>query len=417
MRSFFSSSEGMGKVSANTIPQCGACGLHKKCRSPKMEAGGKGTVPLLIVGDRPNDNEDKEGTHFIDSSSDQANRSLSVKPYRMLSGELLDNGVRLSDCHHTHSIICRPTQKPYPDATFKQNVVHCRPNIVKTIETLEPKVILLLGTEAVRSVLGHLFTEDPGNVYRWLGYSIPVKAWNCYVVPAMSVKYLASRASDRNPVPSRMFKENVKQACSLLNQPRPGDSIPDYKSQVECVYDPKVAAKLIGKFSKGARPVAFDYETNMLKPEGVDASIYSCSLSDGKRTIAYPWNETVAQATSEFLKSRVPKLASNMKFEERWTRRILGHPVRNWAWDTMVAAHWINNAQATKSIKFQAFVELGVPIYNQHIEPFLESKGTMVKNRIQDIKLEDLLIYNGLDSLLEYHVAMRQKEVRDRHVH
>jgi hypothetical protein len=38
-------------------------------------------------------------------------------------------------------------------------------------------------------------------------------------------------------------------------------------------------------------------------------------------------------------------------------------------------------------------------------------RGANARNRIREIGMPVLLLYNGMDSLLEYHVAMKQMEV------
>ena len=101
-----------------------------------------------------------------------------------------------------------------------------------------------------------------------------------------------------------------------------------------------------------------------------------------------------------------------MKFEDRWTRTHLGHSVKNWKWDTMLAAHWMDNRRGITSVKFQAFVHLGISPWNPHIEKFLKSDSTREPNQItQEIEIRDLLIYNGLDSLIEFHVAIKQMQL------
>jgi len=156
-------------------------------------------------------------------------------------------------------------------------------------------------------------------------------------------------------------------------------------------------------------PIAFDYETNCLKPEYKGAEIKSCSVCwGGKTTIAYPWKGEAIDATIELLKAPHAKIASNLKFEHRWSKKILGIKVKNWMWDTMIASHVIDNRPGITSLKFQAFVLLGQGNYNRHIEPYLESKKGEHLNNIQEIEIEDLLLYNGLDSLLEYKVAVNQ---------
>ena len=74
----------------------------------------------------------------------------------------------------------------------------------------------------------------------------------------------------------------------------------------------------------------------------------------------------------------------------------------------MLAAHVLDNRPGITSLKFQAFVLLGQENYNSHIKPFLKAKKGSKFNRIHELDLNDLLLYGGLDSYLEYWVAMKQ---------
>lgn len=103
-----------------------------------------------------------------------------------------------------------------------------------------------------------------------------------------------------------------------------------------------------------------------------------------------------------------------MKFEERWTVAKLGCKVRGWHWDTMLAAHILDNRSGITSLKFQAFVHLGISDYDSHISPFLYSKHPNETNRIDQVDDKSLLLYNGLDSLLEYLIMKKQKAIFER---
>jgi hypothetical protein len=105
----------------------------------------------------------------------------------------------------------------------------------------------------------------------------------------------------------------------------------------------------------------------------------------------------------------IPKIAANAKFEERWTRKTFGHGINKWDFDTMLAAHLLDNKPGVCGLKFQAFVKLGQESYNDHIEPYLKADGSNEENRIKEIAIKELLIYNGLDSLLEWKLAKIQK--------
>jgi len=76
----------------------------------------------------------------------------------------------------------------------------------------------------------------------------------------------------------------------------------------------------------------------------------------------------------------------------------------------MLAAHCLDNRPGICSLKFQSLVKMGVPIYNRHLEPYLESHGDGHYNRIQEISHKDLLTYGGLDSLLEYKLMRIQRK-------
>ena len=58
------------------LPRCGACGLFRGCRSPKMPWSGEGRRKVLLIGEAPGRNEDEQGTQFIGESGQLLERSL-----------------------------------------------------------------------------------------------------------------------------------------------------------------------------------------------------------------------------------------------------------------------------------------------------------------------------------------------------
>jgi uracil-DNA glycosylase family 4 len=380
------------KEPALLIPKCGACGLLKQCRTPKMPVSGKGRKGVLIVGDAPDREEDQQGKPFVGESGVLLRRSLrriGVDP---------DN-----DCWFTNSIICHPCDGKMPDKAIE----YCRPNLTRTIAELSPNVIVLVGANAVRALLATAFKEDVGGIKRWVGWVIPCRKPNAWVVPTFHPSFVMQEERIQ-AVLQRMLDEHL--AAASTKTEKPWEKVPDLSSEVLKLHVPDNATRMIRRFNLSP-VIAFDYETNMLKPDSPDARIVCCSISDGKTTIAYPWMSSAIHATKELLANpKVGKIASNMKFEERWTRRHLGIKVANWKWDTMIQAHVLDNRQGVTSIKFQAFVRLGQEDYDSHLKPYLQSKnkGGNMENRVREIDLPNLLTYCGLDSLLEYKVAMLQ---------
>lgn len=360
-----------------------------------MRPTGAGKKRILIVGEAPGADEDRQGEQFVGVTGKllrTALRELGADPRR--------------DCVFTNALICRPPGNVIKDPNA---VEYCRPNLIKTIQEVNPEVIILLGGTAVKSLIGFLWKEDVDQISRWAGWRIPCQRFNCWVCPTFHPSYVAR--SKKDTVVLRTWVRHLSAAVSLAGS-RPWKKVPDYKSQVEVIYDENKARERLMRFWANGGTIAVDYETNMLKPDHPSARIVCCSVCwEGKETIAYPWTQGTANATRVLLMSdKLGKIASNMKFEDRWTQAILKRPVVNWKWDTMLSSHVIDPRPSINSIKFQAFVLLGQESYDDHVKPYLKSDdpGGYGKNRIHEVDQTDLMVYCGLDSLLEYHVAMRQ---------
>ena len=394
------------KTTSTTIPNCGACGLHKQCKNPFMKVIGKGQRKILIIANQP------------DEVDDRHNRNFSGPYAGELRGRLVKLGIDLrEDCWTFTALSCYSSTKPNPNS-----VEWCRPNVIKVIQELKPKVILLLGNEAVKSVLGWVWKPDCGPVNRWLGYTIPCRKLNAWIICNYHPDELITKSYD---VPLSVLFDRYLQPLKNLKE-RPFDKKEakrNFENEVEVILDTHAIVNAVKHFMKD-RAIAFDYETNMLKPDSSDSRIVSCSISNGVRTIAFPWmGNDVKEQVKILLTNSEYKIASNMKFEDRWTRKHLNCEVNKWhpCGDTMLTAHCLDNGEkpsqkklgrSISSIKFQAFVHLGVPDWDSHITPFLKGKENSgySKNKIHEVGLTKLLIYNGLDSLYEYLVWQKQKQ-------
>ncbi len=395
-KGFFTSSSFRNKEKIPTTARCGLCKLYKNCKSPKMPPTGKGRRKILFIAEAPGEEEDKQNIQLVGRSG------------RLLRRYLKKMDIDLDrDCWKTNAIICYQKGNPTPDDDM---IKACRPNLMKAIKEYQPNVIVLLGKVAIKSLISVLWKEDDGTVSKWAGYNIPCHNPNAWIIPTFHPSYLL-RKNDK--VLNRLFRRHLKTAIQK-SKSKPWKTIPDYKSQIDIIMNPIQAAKEVKEMISKGGPIAFDYETNCLKPEGEGTKIICCSICwRGKKTIAFPWQgKDIKQAISRLtLKSSIPKIASNIKFEDRWTRVKMGHPVKDWCWDTMIAAHVLDNSPGVTSLKFQSFVLLGAESYNDHIEPFLKPKGKNRFNRIHEIDLRDLLLYNGLDSLHAFHVAQKQMKL------
>lgn len=374
--------------SGSLVPKCGACGLYKRCETPKMKSFGEGRKKVLVVGEAPGATEDEEGRPFIGKAG------------QMLRGVLGGLGIKLDrDALTTNALICRPPGNVISDP---KQIGYCRPNLLNTIQDFEPTVIVTLGRSALVAVLQDYWKEDIGPLERWVGWQIPGKGhWIC---PTYHPSYLLRI---NNQMMDRIFSEHLEAAFALEKSPEPRE---DLAGQVEVLFDSDKTVSAIKEMSRRGGWVSVDYETNCIKPDWPKAQLYSCSLSNGERTISYPWVGESITATQQLLYSnRIRKIASNLKMEERWTLKEFDHGVVNWGWDSMLAAHCLDNRPGICSLKFQLLVKMGMPLYNRSIEPYLKSVLGSPYNRIHEIDPSKLLLYGGIDGIGEYRLAMMQR--------
>lgn len=387
MRGFFASSSVQQSAPVTLLPKCGACGLYKHCETPKMKVHGNGRRGVLIVGEAPGEAEDEEGKPFVGKAG------------QYLRDALDEIAIDLDeDAWSTNSIICHPRGSKPPD---DKQITYCRPNLATAIARLRPTVVLTLGRTALVSTLKPYWREV-GQMQRWTGWQMPLsKHWVC---PTYHPSFLLRMNSD---LLGKMFVKDLDTAFKLRKAP---DFDLLAQASIKKLYNDDEIVSAIDSF-EDKEWVAFDYETNCLKPEYPGAKVFCAALSDGKTTISYPWTGKAVAHTGEFLRrSNVRKIASNLKFEERWTRKLFGHGVRRWGWDTMLGAHVCDSREGITSLKFQMLVKLGVPSYNTTIEPYLGSSAKDRMNSIHEIALPELLTYNGFDALWEIKLAQVQRK-------
>ena len=397
--SFFPLSVLSSKAPPPSFPLCEKCGMHRRCKSPKMPPSGKNGRDIMIVGEAPGRNEDEEGRAFVGPSG------------KLLSRLLRRWGVNMrEDCVLVNALSCRPPRDFIKDEAA---VEWCRPLVLRAIEKYNPTVIIPLGKRAVRSVIGHLWKEDTEGVLRWAGSKIPCRKPNAWICPSIHPSYVLHQLEDRDRYKdggmSEKYLEGHLRAAVSLAGSRPWKQVPDYSEGLELLHDDRQAEAAVLDFVKKGRPCAFDYETNCLKPQASKARIVCCSVSDGRRSVAFFWRDRAMAAMKKFLASGVPKVAANAKFEDHWSTIAAGVPPNNWFWDTMVQGHTIDNRRGITGLKFQAFTLLGQEDYDGHLKGFLETeKGAESINRIHEVEPNQLLRYCALDALLEWKIAKIQ---------
>jgi len=388
---------------------CVSCGLYKTCNNSRMAPFGKFKKGILNIGEAPGEVEDRVG-----------------KPWQGKTGKLLqqtykDLGIDLfEDCLNINSIICRPSDKNGHNRTpTNVEIECCRKNVLKIIDSYKPKLIILLGNAAVYSLIGHRWKRDLGGIMKWRGWTIPDQDFKTWICPTFHPSYV-ERSDEK--VEEVIWRQDLKTAFDLIaTQEYQGKkfllhSFPKYKEpNIEVIDDLYVLTNIRGGY------VAFDYETTGLKPHAPGHRIVCCAIANGPDhayVFMMPKTKKERQPLIDLLiDKRIEKVASNMKFEDTWTKVRLKCKVLKWKHDTMIMAHVLDNRPGITSLKFQAYINFGIVDYDSEISPYLEADKTNANsfNKILDLIAkpggkESLLKYCGYDAIYEYRLAQFQIE-------
>lgn len=384
------------------IKGCLGCGLFKTCNSPKMEVDGIGEKEILVIGETPGKNEDAEGSPFIGNSGQLLEREF----------EKLNINFR-DDCWITNAVCCRPPNNRGPS---DQEIAECRLRLLKNVEELKPKIIILLGTTAIKGLLQHRLSGRLTGIKpsAFFNKIIPDNFLNTWVCPMYHPSYLLRR---EDPVLNKIFREQLKKIIGRINTTQ-------LKPHRDIFYteDVKEAIDWVKEAIKTAPHVTFDYETTGIKPhrEGhriASASIAFCNSDTGEfKGYAFPFfnDPHFQEVWKKLLTGNVKKVAHKIDFEAIWTKEILGYWPENWMWDTCLAAHCLNSKQNTK-LKYQVFVEFGDLGFDEEIDKYIKGKrpGEDEKsknsfNNILEAPKKELLEYNAFDSLYSLQLFYRQ---------
>jgi len=140
------------------VEACRKCAIgHTRTRSVYGE--GDPNAPLMVVGEGPGENEDKQGRPFVGRAGELLEKMLAA----------ID--LARADVFICNTVKCRPTleegprlKNRAPDATEMAN---CRPYLDEQIAIIRPRVVLALGAPAAKTFLGPKFaiTKQRGQWY------------------------------------------------------------------------------------------------------------------------------------------------------------------------------------------------------------------------------------------------------------
>jgi DNA polymerase len=142
------------------VASCRACGLHET-RTQAVFGVGDRNADLMIIGEAPGADEDRQGKPFVGRAG------------QLLNAMLFAMGFQREQVFIANVLKCRPpgNRDPRPE-----EAAHCEPFLMRQVELVRPKVVLAVGRISAQNLLG---SSDPvgrlrGRVHTFGSRGIPL---------------------------------------------------------------------------------------------------------------------------------------------------------------------------------------------------------------------------------------------------
>jgi DNA polymerase len=119
------------------VRDCRACELRVGCTQTVFGVGNT-QADLLVIGEAPGADEDRQGEPFVGRAG------------QLLNAMLLAMGYKRESVFIANIVKCRPPNNRDPKA---EEALRCEPYLLRQIELIQPRVILAVGRIAAQNLL------------------------------------------------------------------------------------------------------------------------------------------------------------------------------------------------------------------------------------------------------------------------
>lgn len=151
------------------VRTCTKCELHQTRNKTVFERGNPASK-FMIVGEAPGADEDAQGFPFVGKAG------------KLLDQAFTDLGIDLdNDIYVCNIIKCRPPDNRKPS---QEECDTCFPYLEQQIKTIEPKVIVALGSTAMDNLINTTLgiTKVRGQAFKAMGTKIVITFHPSYVL-------------------------------------------------------------------------------------------------------------------------------------------------------------------------------------------------------------------------------------------
>jgi DNA polymerase len=169
---------------AHTVAACQACKLCTGRRAPVFGAGRTpGQADWLVVGEPPDEAEERSGTPFADQAGQLLDNMLKALAVSRSGTE----STGAAAAYLTNVVKCRPATVRNPEP---QELATCENYLRREVALVQPKVILAMGRFAAQTLLQGSLPEVAGiplgklrgQIYRYQGIPVVVTYHPTYLL-------------------------------------------------------------------------------------------------------------------------------------------------------------------------------------------------------------------------------------------
>lgn len=183
-----------------TCLSCQQCVLSET-RNQVVFSSGPMPSTLMAIGEGPGEQEDIQGVPFVGRAG------------QLLTKIIESVGLnRETDCYITNIVKCRPPGNRNPDP---KEVSACQSYLIRQIQLVQPRVLVLIGSPALKSILGPSLsiTQSRG---QWFTADVDYMEDPLFIMPIFHPSYLLRNASKEKGKPKWLTWQDMKEIKSAL---------------------------------------------------------------------------------------------------------------------------------------------------------------------------------------------------------
>ena len=179
---------------------CKKCSLHLE-RNNVVFCSGNPHSNLMVIGEGPGQQEDETGLPFVGRSG------------QLLTKMLASVDIHRDDIYIANTVKCRPPNNRTPELNEMES---CQNYLIRQIQLVQPKILILLGAASLRDILGNKFkiTKCRG---QWFRLDVDYMDDQLNVMPVFHPSYLLRYASTKEGTPKWLTLEDFKEIKAALS--------------------------------------------------------------------------------------------------------------------------------------------------------------------------------------------------------